>query len=130
MQSIILASKSPRRQELIRNITDDFEVIVSEADERLPEGISPEASPVYLAEVKARAVAEQHPDRLVIGADTVVILDGSVLGEIGSGYLISLVLEIHAEHLADVGIVVDDKNLGSHCFPFLYRLQRIVNVKF
>lgn len=81
MQSIILASKSPRRQELIRNITDDFAVVVSEADERLPEGISPEASPVYLAEVKARAVADQHPDRLIIGADTVVILDGCVLGK-------------------------------------------------
>lgn len=81
MQSIILASKSPRRQELIRNITDDFEVIVSEADETLPEGIAPEEAPVYLASVKARAVAAEHPDRTVIGADTVVILDDTVLGK-------------------------------------------------
>ena len=81
MQSLILASKSPRRQELIRDITDDFEVIVSDADETLPEGISPEEAPVYLSSLKARAVAALHPDRTVIGADTVVILDGAVLGK-------------------------------------------------
>lgn len=81
MSTVILASKSPRRQELIRNITEDFEVIVSEAEERLPEGITPEEAPVYLSGLKASAVAEEHPDRTVVGADTVVILDGRVLGK-------------------------------------------------
>ena len=81
MQSIILASQSPRRQELIRSITDGFEVIVSEAPELLPPNISPEEAPVYLSAVKAQAVAALHPDRIVIGADTVVILDGKVLGK-------------------------------------------------
>ena len=81
MQSIILASKSPRRRELIRNITEDFEVIVSEADETLPDGIAPEEAAVYLSSVKARAVARLHPDRVVIGSDTVVILDGGILGK-------------------------------------------------
>ena len=81
MQSIILASKSPRRQELIRNITDDFEVIVSDVEETLPKGIAPEEAPVYLSAIKARAVAADHPDRIVIGADTVVILDGRILGK-------------------------------------------------
>ena len=65
MQSIILASKSPRRQELIRTITDDVEVRVSDVEEILPEAISP----------------EDAPDRVVVGADTVVILDGQVLGK-------------------------------------------------
>ena len=81
MQQIILASKSPRRQELIRRITDDFEVIVSEADETLPADILPEEAAVYLSAVKAGAVAADRPDRLVVGADTVVILDGQVLGK-------------------------------------------------
>lgn len=81
MSSIILASKSPRRQELISNITTDFEVIVSDAEEILPPGIAPEEAPVYLATLKAEAVAAEHPDRTVIGADTVVILDGKVLGK-------------------------------------------------
>ena len=81
MQSIILASRSPRRQELIRNITDDFEVIVSDADELLPEDIAPEQAPVYLSALKARAVASSRPDRVVIGADTVVLLGGRILGK-------------------------------------------------
>ena len=81
MHPIILASKSPRRQELIRNITEDFEVIVSPVEEVLPAGVAPEDAPVYLSSLKARAVAAEHPDRLVIGADTVVILDGEVLGK-------------------------------------------------
>ena len=81
MQSVILASQSPRRQELIRNITDDFEVIVSPVEEILPEGIAPEEAPAYLAALKARAVAAERPDRLVVGADTVVILDGTILGK-------------------------------------------------
>jgi len=81
MSSIILASKSPRRQELLHHITDNFEVIVSEAEETLPQGIKPEEAPVYLSRVKAQAVAEEHPGRVVVGADTVVILDGEVLGK-------------------------------------------------
>ena len=81
MQSIILASKSPRRQELIRSIAEDFEVIVSEAEEVLPPDITPEEAPVYLSAIKAKAVADAHPDRIVIGADTVVILDGTILGK-------------------------------------------------
>ena len=81
MSSIILASKSPRRQELLHHITDDFEVIVSTVDEILPKDIVPEEAPVYLSRIKAQAVAGEHPDRVVIGADTVVILDGEVLGK-------------------------------------------------
>ena len=53
MSSIILASKSPRRQELLHNITDDFEVVVSTVDEILPKGIKPEEAPVYLSRIKA-----------------------------------------------------------------------------
>jgi septum formation protein len=81
MQPIILASKSPRRQELIRTITENFEVIVSPVEEILPDDITPEDAPVYLAGIKARAVAEEYPGRIVIGADTVVILDGVILGK-------------------------------------------------
>ena len=81
MSSIILASKSPRRQELIKRITDDFEVIVSDVPEALPEGLAPEEAPVFLASRKAQAVAADHPDKTVIGADTVVILDGEIMGK-------------------------------------------------
>ena len=81
MEKIILASQSPRRRELLANITEDFEVIVSDVEEILPAGLSPEEVPEYLASLKARAVADRYPDRVVIGADTVVIYDGIPLGK-------------------------------------------------
>jgi len=81
MDKLILASQSPRRQELIRKITDDFEVIVSKVEESLPEDISCEEAPAYLAALKAAAVSAEYPDRTVVGADTVVILDSQILGK-------------------------------------------------
>ena len=81
MSNIILASKSPRRQELIKKITDDFEIVTADEPDALPEGVTPEEAPVFLASYKAGAVALSHPDKLVIGADTVVILDGEVMGK-------------------------------------------------
>ena len=82
MSRFILASQSPRRQELIGYILSDYDVIVSDVEEILPDGIAPEDVPAYLAGIKARAVAAEHPDDVVIGADTVVILDGRVLGKL------------------------------------------------
>lgn len=81
MSSIVLASQSPRRRELMARITTDFEVMVSQVDEVLPDGISPEDTAAYLAELKAAAVAAECPGKTVIGSDTVVILDGEVLGK-------------------------------------------------
>lgn len=78
---LILASQSPRRQELLRLLTDDFVVVVSEADETLPEHIAPADAVTRLALRKARAVASLHPDSPVIGADTVVAVGGEILGK-------------------------------------------------
>lgn len=81
MSSIILASKSPRRQELIRFITDDFEVISSDEPTALPKGISLDEVPVFRAAYKAGAVAQYRPEKTVIGADTAVILGGELMGK-------------------------------------------------
>jgi len=79
--SIILASASPRRRELLSLITTDFEVIVSEADENLAEGTLPQQAVMQLAERKAMAVAQSHPESVVIGSDTVVAVDSQILGK-------------------------------------------------
>lgn len=79
--NVILASASPRRQELIKLIFDDFSVCPADIDETLPDGISADAAPVYLSEIKAKAVGESNPDALVLAADTVVISDGEILGK-------------------------------------------------
>ncbi|MBQ8784128.1 MAG: septum formation inhibitor Maf [Clostridia bacterium] len=81
MKKIILASASPRRRELLQLAGVDFTVDVADADETLPEGISPDEAVKKLAEIKAKAVFEKHPDGVVIGADTVVAIDGKILGK-------------------------------------------------
>lgn len=78
---LILASGSPRRRELLRLAGFDFVVEVSEADELVPEGISPCAAAELIAEKKAITVAVSHPDDTVIGADTIVVLNNKIMGK-------------------------------------------------
>ena len=78
---IILASASPRRRELMRYITEDFEAVSTDCDETLPDGIEPTAASEYLAVLKAKAAAEKYPDCTVIGCDTTVILGSEILGK-------------------------------------------------
>lgn len=76
---IILASKSPRRQELIRLITTDFEVKSARVDETLSQGISPQQAVEYLSRIKAQPFANDTD--IIIGADTVVSIDNIILGK-------------------------------------------------
>lgn len=78
---IVLASGSPRRRELMKLITADFECAVSEADETFPKDTPVLKASEYLAELKAKAVAEKYPDDLVIGCDTTVIYEGRIFGK-------------------------------------------------
>jgi len=85
--SIILASASPRRRELMSLITEDFEIICSHEPEKILPGASPEDTVTALALQKASAVkrlAASSPDSVIIGADTVVAVDGVMLGKPGS----------------------------------------------
>ena len=79
---IILASKSPRRRELLSRIYSDFEVIVSDADETLPENKTPRECAEEISLRKGAAVAlEVGEDALVISSDTMVEQDGVILGK-------------------------------------------------
>lgn len=79
---IILASKSPRRKQLLEGLNLPFEVIVREVDEVFPENMPMEEIPVYLARLKAEPFLEAREDKvLVITADTIVWIDGQVLGK-------------------------------------------------
>jgi len=78
---IILASASPRRQELLKLITPNFTVCVSDVEENIPENISIEKVPEFLAELKALNVVKRYPNELVIGADTCVIINNEILGK-------------------------------------------------
>lgn len=76
---IILASKSPRRRELLKYITTDFTAVSSDVDEALPDGISPSDAVLYLSKIKAEPF--RNDNDIVIGADTVVSIDGKILGK-------------------------------------------------
>lgn len=78
---IVLASKSPRREELLKYITDDFEILPADCEEVLPEGVEVFDVPEFLAVQKAMNVSKKRPDAMVIGCDTVVIVDGEILGK-------------------------------------------------
>ena len=78
---IILASKSPRRKELMGLLFPQFEVQASDVDETLPEGVSLGRAVELLALRKGQAVAGAGPDALVIAADTLVTLGSVVLGK-------------------------------------------------
>ena len=81
MNKIILASASPRRKELLTQIGIPFEVRVSHVEEKIKD-THPEAVVESLAEQKAEAVfRETDKEALVIGADTIVVLDGRILGK-------------------------------------------------
>lgn len=78
---LILASASPRRQELMRLITEYFEVYPAEVDESAEKHLTPGETVEMLAEKKAREIAKLRPDDVVVGADTVVAVDGEILGK-------------------------------------------------
>src|SRR6185295_11853892 len=84
MDKLILASGSPRRKQLLELAHVDFEVITSDVDETNPPGMPVEDVPVHLAKEKALAVARKYPGRSVLAADTVVLLDGDILGKPGN----------------------------------------------
>ncbi|MBU3803371.1 MAG: septum formation inhibitor Maf [Candidatus Cellulosilyticum pullistercoris] len=81
MESLILASGSPRRKELMQILPWPFEVKTKEVVEVISETLSPEENVKALAYQKASAVAKDYPSRIVIGADTVVCLDGEIMGK-------------------------------------------------
>lgn len=79
--NVILASKSPRRRELMEFIKHKFEIIPSLKEEVVPEGLDIEDIPAFLAAQKALDISRDRRDSLVIGCDTVVTLGGVIMGK-------------------------------------------------
>jgi septum formation protein len=78
---IILASKSPRRQELLKLMDLDFRIVLKEVDESYPADLTPEEIAVYIAQKKAEAFDELVSDEIVLTADTIVSIEGHILGK-------------------------------------------------
>ncbi len=78
---LILASGSPRRQRFLANLGLEFTVVVTGVDESHRQGELPGEFVCRLAAAKAEAVARRRPEAWVVGADTVVVLAGEILGK-------------------------------------------------
>ena len=77
----ILASASPRRKELLRSVGLKLKIIPAHVDETHINGESPQTHVRRLSSDKATVIADQHPKALVLGADTIVVIDGRILGK-------------------------------------------------
>ena len=114
---LILASASPRRSEILSRIASDFIVVASEISEHC-DG-TPEEQVLTLAEAKARAVAIDHQG-VIIGADTIVVVDGRILGkphsrEQGRQMLIQLSGRAHDVLTGLCVLRTDDESVHVRC---------------
>jgi septum formation protein len=80
-EDFILASASPRRQELLRQVGLSFRIVPSKLRESNQSGMEPHFHALYWAAAKAKEVAQRYPEEWVLGADTIVVLDGVILGK-------------------------------------------------
>lgn len=81
MRRLILASASPRRCNLLKNLGLNFEVIPSDIEEEVMEGVPPQKVVSLLARKKALSIAQKQKDAVVIGADTIVVYKDNILGK-------------------------------------------------
>ncbi len=109
MERIILASKSPRRRQLLEWAEIPFDVMVTDTDEMYPASLPIEQVPVYIAKNKALAVkAELSHDRLILAADTIVVLKDKVIGKPASiEDAVNTLKELSGQtHLVITGVVI------------------------
>ena len=78
---VILASQSPRRKQLMKEITNDFSVVVSDVDETTSPHLTPLEAVKEIAFRKASAVYSKYPKDIIISADTIVTIDNKIIGK-------------------------------------------------
>ena len=112
---LILASKSPRRYDLLKQLGLDFEVIPSKIEEDFVPNESPREHVIRLAEAKAMDVSNRYIDCWVIGADTIVYIDGQILGKPRNKEEAREMLRLISgkEHRVLTGISVRHSNKGK-----------------
>lgn len=111
MKKIILASSSPRRKELLKTAGLEFEIHVKDVDESVPEGTPPAEAAKMTAAKKAAAIASEYENGIVIGADTIVVANGKILGkpknEADAAEMLKMLSGIEHEVITGVCIVCD-----------------------
>jgi septum formation protein len=110
-KKIILASSSPRRQFLFRQIGFDFEVVPSNFEEVFDTSMSPQENALGLSKAKAFDIAEKFQNAFVVGADTIVVLNGDIMGKPtnDSDALLMLKKLSGREHIVYTGFTIVDR---------------------
>ena len=116
---IILASGSPRRKELLKLIVPKFDIIVSNVNETLKEGLTPQEQASRLAYIKAKDVYEKTKgDRIIIGSDTIVTKNGKIYGkpknENNAKQMINELIEGNKSHSVITGLSVIIEKDGKY----------------
>lgn len=111
MEKIVLASGSPRRREILSKLGFDFQVKPSDIDEKVLEEEEPGSYVLRMAVQKALAAAEEEAAGLFIGADTVVVVDGKIIGKPRNAEEAKEQLRLLSarEHIVITGIGIVDK---------------------
>ncbi len=115
-RKVILASASPRRKTLIKYLFSNYEVVPSSVNEDDYKMLSPYEMPEFLAAQKAKDIAKTHPDTIVIGCDTSVVLGERVLGkpkdEIQAKNMLSLLSDKTHKVITGICIICGDKSMS------------------
>lgn len=111
--NIILASKSPRRTEILSMLNIPHQIIPSEEDEIIDEKLSPIEVVKSLAYQKAKSIFRNHQDAVVIGSDTIVVINDEILGkpkdEQDAIRMLSLLQNTHHQVITGVSIISKEK---------------------
>jgi septum formation protein len=123
---LILASASPRRKEILSNMGYEFEVKPSGVEEVVHHHMTPEETATDLARQKAEDIARRYPEDLVMGADTIVVLDGKVLGKpLDNDDAVRMLRALRGrEHQVITGVALI-QGQKEHCFSVTTRVWMI-----
>jgi len=115
MGELILASQSPRRRELLKLLGHPFRVLVSEIKEEMVNGETPAGHVIRLSELKSRDVGSRIVNSIVIGADTIVVLDDKILGKPSSpDEAVAMLMKIQGRtHRVYTGFALFDTDNGN-----------------
>jgi len=116
MSQIILASQSPRRKQLLEWAEVDFEIILANTDESYPENLQPQEIAIHIARGKAKAVQSKAGNKIIVAADTIVVLNDEIIGKpVDRNDAISILNKLSGSHhkvITGVAILQHEKEVS------------------